>query len=575
MIGVNATVLRNVLIIALGGFIFGVDAAIIGGVIPYLTSDPMNFNATQVGLIVTAPTLAAVLASFTIGFLSDVYGRKRILIFLAGLYCISAFLSAIAAEFWIFSDFAALFVARAIGGYAFGALSQGPVFIAEISPTRARGKMVGINQLTIVTGFAAAYFSNLAVQTFTGAQPGVIVEDANMFVREPWRLMLGAELIPALIWFLAMFHVPESPRWLATKGRWEESKSALVRFFGKDEADERYTELQELMAKEQAEHQSRFGELFDKKIIYVMLLGLMVGVIQQITGINVIFFYATSIFQLSGIGTDAAFLQTVSVGVVNVVVTIIALALVDRIGRRPLMNAGVAFVAIAMAIISYGFLSASYKFEEADLSLKNGESCYQAQQNACDAPRLLALAPEALGDEATRVERLQTALSSMVGVTVENEVDFKSQVAAALDAAYADMASTEGFPEGSQLISSNEATLLKVTMDGNPAIILFGVLLFVAAFAMSLGPIMWIFLSEIFPARVRGTAISLITVVNSGTAALVTFMFPILVKDIGAGGVFMGFAIISAVSLLILLKFMPETKGKSLEMLEEELTNQH
>ena len=523
---------RNVLLyavlVAIGGFVFGFDAAVIGGIVGHVTRQ-FSLEPWQVGLIVSAPTLAAVVASFTVGFFSDLFGRKRILIFLAALYVVSAYLSATAQSFWIVSDFWALVVARAIGGYAFGSLTQAPVYIAEIAPPNLRGRLVGINQLTIVTGFTAAYFSNLGIQTLAGAEYEWV--QVLGLAEEPWRWMLGAELLPAGIWLVAIFLIPESPRWLATKGRYAEAKKVLENTLPSDQVDSALNVIKAQIEQAAEQSRSRFGDLIQPSIRFALVIGVVIAIIQQITGINTVFFYATTIFELSGIGTDAAFAQTIWVGVTNVVFTLIAMALVDKIGRRPLMVMGLIGVAASFALVSYGFISANYVLRTEDLEA------------------LLTIAPEG-------------SFLPLVDQIFPNDVAFEAAVEQAIAAPGTDAAA---------LIIENRALLLGAVMEGEPILILAGIIGFVASFALSLGPVMWIFLSEIFPARVRGTAISFVTIFNSGTAFLVTFLFPIQVSMTGVASVFIGYAVFAIIGLILVIWLMPETKGMTLEQLEQKL----
>lgn len=522
------TVFLYAFIVAIGGFVFGFDAAVIGGAVGYITRQ-LALDPWQVGLIVTAPTLAAVVASFTIGFVSDIFGRKRVLIFLAGLYVTSAFLSATAQSFWIVSDFWALFIARAIGGYAFGSLPLAPVYIAEIAPPQLRGRLVGINQLTIVIGFSAAYFSNLLIQNLSASDAAWVLSSG--MGAEPWRWMLGAELIPAGVWLLAMFAIPESPRWLATKGRYGEAERVLDKTLPHGEALEALRCLKEQIEEAARASKSRFGDLLKPSIRYALAIGIIIAIIQQITGINTVFFYATTIFELSGIGTNAAFAQTIWVGVTNVVFTLIAMALVDKMGRRPLMIVGLIGVAASFSLVAYGFISADYVLRADDLT---------------------ALASIVSED----------ALRPLVDTVYVNDVAFEAALTEAIAASGMN---------AQDIIRDNRGLLLSVAMEGRPVLILAGIIGFVAAFALSLGPVMWIFLAEIFPSRVRGTAISFVTIFNSGTSSLVTMIFPIQVSALGVASVFIGYTAFAVIGLLLVIWLMPETKGLSLEQLEKKM----
>ena len=499
-------------IVAIGGFVFGFDAVVIGGVVGYVSSQ-FDLEPWQIGLVVTAPTFAAIGSSFTIGIISDLIGRKKTLIFLAALYLISALFSAGAAGFW------GLVIARGIGGYAFGALTQAPVYISEISPPHSRGRLVAINQLTIVAGISAAYFSNLAIQLYAAHMP--------IFADEPWRVMLGVEAVPAFAWLIGMMLVPESPRWLATQARWAEVEAVFKRLGGIFSMAEEMNAIRDDVGSEMLPFNQRFMLLFSKGIWYALLIGLILAVVQQITGINTVYFYAPVIFEQSGVGTDAAFTQAVFVGIINIVFTLISMVLIDRLGRRPLIIAGLVGVIISMSMVSWGFHSATYLLDSAALE---------------------AL-PEGLQGQ---------GLAAIVDTTFSSDMDFKTAVREIV---------------GSDALRDNESALLAAAMNGNSRLILIGILGFVASFAVSLGPVMWVYLSEIYPNQVRGIAISLVTVFNSGASALVQFLFPIQLANSGIAGVFAWYAFFGLIGLILITWLMPETKRMPLEDITRVMAN--
>lgn len=335
--------------VALGGFVFGFDAAVIGGIIGGVSTQ-FDLAPWQIGMLVSAPTLSAVVASLTVGLISDMIGRKRILILLAALFVVSALLSTLA---W---SLTALLVARALGGCAFGCLTQAPVYIAEISPAKSRGRLVSINQLFIVIGLSTAFFSNFAVQTFAGTMP--------VFDEQRWRIMLGIELIPALIWFIGMFTVPETPRWLATQSRWDEVVAVLGRLKLTEDSAATVAEIKANIGQDKAKVSANLSSLFDRSIWFAFVIGIIIAIVQQVTGINTVLFYAATIFEQTGVGTNAAFTQAVFVGLTVVIFTIVAMALIDKIGRRPLMIAGLVGVTTSLVIVAVGFSSATYALNQ-------------------------------------------------------------------------------------------------------------------------------------------------------------------------------------------------------------------
>ena len=228
---------RWALIVAIGGFLFGFDATMISGVIGFVTRE-FGLSDWQIGLVVAAPTLLGIPAALTVSTLADRFGRKRILIFLAVLYGISAVWSALAQDVW------ALVLARAIGGYAFGSLGLAPIYISEIAPSESRGRLVSFNQFNIVLGFSVAYFASYAVLQISQSHAPWVT--ALALDTHPWRHMLALEAIPAIVWFGLLFRVPESPRWLALQGRTQESLAVFSRYLQPHEAQKLIDELRQL-----------------------------------------------------------------------------------------------------------------------------------------------------------------------------------------------------------------------------------------------------------------------------------------------------------------------------------------
>jgi MFS family permease len=247
-------------------------------------------------------------------------------------------------------------------------------------------------------------------------------------------------------------------------------------------------------------------------------------VVQQITGINAIFFYAPTIFEQSGIGTDAAFAQAVLVGLINVIFTLVAIALIDRWGRRPLLLVGLSGIAISMALCTYGFSQATYELPK--------ESVAHIQQI-----------------ETTDVSQL----NALVGVVYHSDVEFKTAVSEAI---------------GAEAALRYESELIKSAAQMNAVLILVGILGFVASFAMSLGPVMWALFSEIFPNQLRGVAISFVGMINSMVSFLVQLLFPLELSVLGAALTFLSYFVFAVIGLILVAWLLPETKGKSLEELE-------
>ena len=318
-------------IVSISGFLFGFDASVISGV-GALVTRAYGLTAWEQGLLVSAPALAALFASLAAGRLCDAFGRKRVLIGIALLYVSSTLFTALA------DGYVELVLARAMGGLAFASLVVAPLYIAEIAPPQYRGRLVSLNQLGIVLGFSAAYFANalvLGASTTAGGWSAL-----PLLSDEPWRYMLAAELLPALAFLVALPLIPESPRWLASRGRTDPAQRVLQRLAPDTSLAEPMT-VTASTAQASPVVSGRALDLLRRPAVrYPLIVGLVVAVAQQITGVNAVYFYAPMIFEQSGAGTASAFAQAVWIGLVNVVFTVVALGLIDRVGRKPLLLVG-------------------------------------------------------------------------------------------------------------------------------------------------------------------------------------------------------------------------------------------
>ena len=305
-------------VVSLGGFLFGFDAGIISGVMSYVGPE-FNLSDSQIGWVVSAPSWAAMIAMIFSGRFSDKIGRKKILIYVAFLYSLSALLSAYA------NSYEMLYLARMIGGLAFGAaLILAPMYIAEISTAENRGKLVSIQQLNIVLGFFAAFLSNYFFNKYNLAQISFL-NDENV-----WRWMLGVELIPALLYFMALFLIPKSPRWLYSQNNIEEAELVLNQIHGSSRGQREIETIEKSISLDKEMTKAKWKDILKPSLRFIMLICLTIGVLQQITGINAIYFYATSIFKQTGIGTDASFSSGVLLSTVTVIFTFIAIYLIDK-----------------------------------------------------------------------------------------------------------------------------------------------------------------------------------------------------------------------------------------------------
>ncbi|MGB5334281.1 MAG: sugar porter family MFS transporter [Woeseiaceae bacterium] len=505
---------RVALIVALGGFLMGFDASVISGVVGFIETE-FALSKIELGWSVSSLALTATLAMMVAGPISDRIGRRPVLRIAAALFAVSAIASAMA------PDFITLVIARMVGGLGVGAaLIIAPMYIAEIAPAAIRGRMVSFNQLNIVIGISAAFFTNYLILTLgeSGAEWA-----ASLRLGEwSWRWMLGVETLPAILYFFALLFVPESPRWLAMQGRDHEAQAVLQQVSGAEQAAVDLKAVRDSIEAEAEQGGVSLSALFHPSMKLVLTIGVSVGILQQITGINSVFFYSPMIFEQSGIGTNAAFMQAVLVGLVNLAFTIAAMSLIDKLGRRPLLGFGMSGIAVCMLLLSYGFGSATYTLDQAAIDKLPAE-----------------------------IERAQ--LMELEGTTYDSDVDFRQAVSGMI---------------GAENFKLHESALVSNAIAMNPTLILLAILGFVASFAISIGPVMWVLFSELFPNNVRGMAISFVGLINSTVAFLVTFIFPWELENFGSATTFLIYGIFAVIGLVFVMRVLPETKGRSLEELE-------
>ena len=445
------------LVSAMGGLLFGYDWVVIGGAKPFYEK---FFNLTtpaQIGWAMSSALVGCLVGSLVSGGLSDRFGRKKLLILAGFLFTGTGILTALAPSFSFFIG------NRILGGVAIGLASNlSPMYIAEISPASMRGKFVSVNQLTIVIGILAAQLVNwlIAKPVPAGASAADILASWNG--QAGWRWMFGAEAVPAFLFFLLMFLIPESPRWLVKKGRDAEAEKVLARVGGTGFAGQALREIRDTLASGEI-GKVRFRSLFGPGLAKVLVVGVVLAIYQQWCGINVIFYYAQEIFTAAGYGVSDVLFNIVITGTVNLVFTLIAIRLVDRLGRKPLMMAGSAGLAVV-----FGLIGASYAVHSRGV-------------------HLLALVVVAM-----------------------------------------------------------------------------------ALYALSLAPVTWVLLSEIFPNRIRGAAMSVSTVSLWSACFVLTYTFPLLNKSLGPAGTFWIYAGISVFGFIFIRSRVRETKGKTLEQIERE-----
>lgn len=512
----SSALTRIALIVALGGLLMGFDASVISGVNKFIK---LEFELTdfQLGWAVSSLTLVAAVAMLVSGPLSDRYGRRAVLRVASVLYAVSALGSAFA------PDFTWLVIFRMIGGLGVGAsLILAPMYIAEIAPSEERGRLVSFNQLNIVIGITLAYFTNLLIVDLGDSDltwvDGLGIKEHN------WRWMLGLEAVPAVLYFLCLFMVPRSPRWLLMHGKSDEAKQIFARFFDPARIKEEVSSIVESLDNPETNNSS-VKDLFNPALKLVLTIGLVMAVLQQITGINAVFFYAPMIFEQTGIGTDASLIQAVLVGLVNLVFTVVAMIVIDRLGRKPLLIIGVLGITLSMGTLSYSFSQASYTYNED--SFKGIE-----WEMGTGQP-----------------ETIRTA-------SFESRSEFREHLKAEVSEATWDK-------------HRADITNHSIVVDG--WVVLIAILVFVASFAVSVGPVMWVLFSELFPTMIRGLAIAVVGLVNSLVSFGVQLVFPWELDTLGSTITFALYGAFAFLGLLFIIRVVPETKGRSLEQIEDEL----
>jgi len=512
------------LIVALGGFLLGFDSAVISGATPfYKNTFGLDTGSWIIGFSVGSIILGAIMGNIIAGPLADRFGRNRMLILTAILFAYCALGTALTHSIAFFIS------ARIVGGLGVGiAILVAPMYIAEIAPKKLRGTLVTFNQLNIVIGISVAYFSNYLIQQQ--------IADPDL----KWRFMLGVGVLPALLYFVLLFLVPRSPRWLMQRGLETEALKVLVKVNGEENAGIVLDEIRVSLEDDSKTEAARFRDVFSRRMKLVMIIGLGIAFFQQITGINAIFYYAPMIFEMAGGGKDAAFLQAIILGITNVVMTVVAMFLIDRLGRKPLLIIGAIGITLSLSIVGTSFISSTYTITDDSMALLKEELT------------------EIKG--ATETASLLASLEPIRGVTFAKETVFFHEVKMLI---------------GTDNYNLHKEHILKNSITIRSAWVLIGLLMFVASFAISLGPVMWTLLSEIFPNKLRGRAISIVGFWNSIVSFTVATVFPMELEHLGSSFTYYLFALFGFLTLLFVLKFIPETKGKSLEELEQILVNRN
>src|SRR6266436_6241442 len=431
----------SALFASLGGLLFGYDTGVISGALIFIKRE-FGLTTTAEEIVVSGVLFGATIGAIVGGKAADLFGRRRVLLVTAAIFGIGALASAAAPSPPI------LIVCRVILGLAIGLASTNvPVYLSEVAPPHARGWIVSLFQLAVTVGIVVAYLTDYA---FAGV--------------EGWRWMLGLAVVPAIVFGAGMLFLPETPRWLISGGQHEVAHGVLVRIRGLADVKVEIEEIKASLA--QQTESGRWADLFGRRVRPALVVGIGLAIFQQITGINTVIYYAPKILQAAGFNSaSGAILATAGVGVVNVGLTVVAMFLVDRAGRRPLLLAG-----ITGMIVTLGVLGLSFR-----ISNPSGQLAWIA------------------------------------------------------------------------------------------VICLMG---YVASFAISLGPIFWLLIAEIYPLRIRGLAEGTAATFNWGSNFIVSLTFLTLVEKLGASSTFLLYALASVASWLFAYYLVPETKGRTLEQIE-------
>ena len=431
---------------ALGGLLFGYDTGVISGAILFIKDD-FGLSPFLEGAVVAGLLLGAMVGAALAGPLSDRLGRRRLILAAAVIFTVGALGAAFAPTTGV------LVAARFVLGLAVGSAALiVPLYLSELAPTKVRGAVTSLNQLMVVSGILLAYLVNAALAS-----------------SEAWRVMLGLAAVPSTVLFVGMWRMPETPRWLVSRGREEEARAVLHASRDEEDVDAELREIQEV---EDQEQDGGLSELFAPWVRPALLVAIGLAVFQQLIGINTIIYYTPTTLTQAGYGNSGAIYANIAIGVLNVIATIVAVRLIDRLGRKPLLLGGLVGMVTSLAVL--GICSSTL-----------------AEPNAPGDPLAIV------------------TLACLAG--------------------------------------------------------------FIVSFAATWGPVVWVMLPEILPLNVRGAAMGLAICLHWGANFAVSQTFPLLLDSLGPGPVFLGYAAVGVLAFAFVSAFVRETKGRSLEEIEDDL----
>ena len=516
---------------ALAGFLFGFDTVVISGAEKQI-QNLWSLSGTMHGLALSAALWGTVIGSLIGGFPASRFGRKKTLVSIGLLYLVSAIGSAMANDVYTFM------FTRLIGGLGVGISTiAAPLFIAEIAPAKDRGKLTGMFQFNIVFGILVAYFSNYLI--------GTLVSE-NL----AWRFMLGVEAVPALIYFVMTFALPESPRWLISHANRVDEGTAIFRKVNPEMQDDEIRKLVDEV-KQSGEQKVKKTRFWTKRLSFPILLAFIIAAFNQLSGINVILYFAPRLLDLAGVSNTLA--ASISLGVTNLIFTFVGLWVIDKLGRRMLIYIGSFGYIVSLGICTLVFLSIT-EFKVVSnaidlvsasgkvIQIENNEG-YRTQKDEVLIYKNYSLAKTAL--------EKSSALEGYEGEEITFQENMTSEA-------------VQKMAEKAKVDSSNYLGIASW-------LVLICIIIFIAAHAVGQGTVIWVFVSEIFPNDQRSNGQALGSFTHWIFAAVLTLLFPIVIKKIDAGYIF-GFFWLMMVLQLVWVRFMmPETKGRSLEEIEKDL----
>ncbi len=511
---------------ALAGFLFGFDTVVISGAEKTI-QDLWGLDSTVHGLAISMALWGTVLGSLVGGWPTERFGRKKTLLSIGVLYFVSALGSAYAPEVYSFM------VARFIGGLGVGISTvAAPLYIAEIAPAKYRGRLAGMFQFNIVFGILIAFVSNAAL--------GGVGENA-------WRWMLGIEAFPALIYTLLCIAIPESPRWLIAHGGQREAGIDVFRRINPDVSQAELEATADKIAAGVAD-QAGAARFWTARLKTPITLAFLIAFFNQLSGINAILYFAPRIFSLTGLDNQAALLQSVGIGVTNLVFTFVGLYLIDRLGRRTLLYVGSLGYIASLGLCAVVFFTYAPPFDVASKAIAVKELCEKVESEKARTER----------DQADLAEKYAKAKAALIETSSREEYEGEALTIA-----------SDAGPAAVKEIAEKALKEASQFAGAGGTMVLLCIFAFIAAHAIGQGAVIWVFIGEIFPNRSRASGQALGSFTHWMFAALLTQFFPKMIEAFPPGYAFAFFCFMMVLQLLWVRAMVPETKGVPLEEIEK------